>query len=275
MGFFASHRTSIIFGAAALCIASATPVFAQNTASIPDFQSGNAGWVVMNRDGLAPPPSGFGPTRADPAHPYVPNATFRIADVTSPNLKPWAAEAMRKSNEEVLAGKFPFTARSSCMPAGVPGFSLFVVEPVFFVQSPKEILIIYSGDQQVRRVWMNVPHRTNPKPTWYGDSVGHYEGDTLVVDTIGLNARTFLDNYRTPHTEKLHVIERYRLSTDGRVLENLILVEDPDTFNQPWSAIQRYRKVQQGPMDEQVCAENPTDTGLFDYSIPQAKQPDF
>jgi hypothetical protein len=65
------------------------------------------------------------------------------------------------------------------------------------------------------------------------------------------------------------------LSTDGRVLENLILVEDPDTFNQPWSAIQRYRKVQQGPMDEQVCAENPTDTGLFDYSIPQAKQPDF
>jgi hypothetical protein len=198
MGFFASHRTSIIFGAAALCIASAAPVFAQNTASIPDFQSGNAGWVVMNRDGLAPPPSGFGPTRADPAHPYVPNATFRIADVTSPNLKPWAAEAMRKSNEEVLAGKFPFTARSSCMPAGVPGFSLFVVEPVFFVQSPKEILIIYSGDQQVRRVWMNVLHRASPKPSWYGDSVGHYEGDTLVVDTIGLNARTFLDNYRTP-----------------------------------------------------------------------------
>ena len=274
MGCFASHRTTIIFGAAALCIAGTGQVFSQNTAPIPDFQSGNAGWIVMNRDGLASPPSGFGPTRADPAHPYVPNATFRIADVASPNLKPWAAEAMKKSNEEVLAGKYPFTARSSCMPAGVPGFSLFVVEPVFFVQSPKEVLITYSGDQQVRRVWMNVPHTANPKPSWYGESVGHYEGDTLVVDTIGLNDRTFLDNYRTPHTEKLHVVERYRLSNDGQVLEALIRVEDPDSFNQPWSAIQRYRKVK-GPMDEQVCAENTTDAGLFDYSIPQAKQPDF
>lgn len=275
-GFFARQRKRLLeCGAAALFIAVAMPAAAQNAAPAPDFQSGNAGWVVMNRDGLAPPPSGFGPTRADPAHPYIPNSTFRIADVTSPNLKPWAAEAMTKSNEEVLAGKFPFTARSSCMPAGVPGFSLFVVEPVFFVQSPKEILIVYSGDQQVRRVWLNVSHSANPKPSWYGESVGHYEGDTLVVDTIGLNTRTFLDNYRTPHSEKLHVIERYRLTNDGRVLENLIWVEDPDTFNQPWSATQRYRKVQQGPMDEQVCAENTRDTGLFGNNIPQADRPDF
>jgi hypothetical protein len=190
--------------------------------------------------------------------------------VKNPNLKPWAAEAMRKSNEEILAGKYPFTARSSCMPAGVPGFSLFVVEPVFFVQSPKEILIVYSGDQQVRRVSMNVPHSSNPKPSWYGESVGHYEGDTLVVDTIGLNAKTFVDNFRTPHTEKLHVVERYRLINDGRVLENLIWAEDPDTFNQPWSAIQRYRKVQEGPMDEQVCAENNNS-----ISTPQAAKSDF
>ena len=275
MVFFLLHRTSSVFGAAALCIASAAPVFAQNTASIPDLQSGNAGWVVANRDGLAAPPSGFGPTQADPAHPYRPNATFRIADVSSPNLKPWAAEAMKKSNEEVLAGKFPYTARSSCMPAGVPGFASYVVEPVFFVQSPKEVLMVYSGDQQVRRVWMDVPHTANPKPSWYGESVGHYEGDTLVVDTIGLNARTFLDNFRTPHTEKLHVIERYRLSNDGRTLENLFRVEDPDTFNEPWSAIQRYRKVQEGPMDEQVCAENTRDSGIFGNSAPQAKQLDF
>ena len=276
MILFKSHPVGMICsGTTALCISSAAAVFAQSPAVTPDFQSGNAGWVVMNRDGLAPPLSGFGPTRADPNHPYVPNATFRIADVTSPNLKPWAAAAMRKSNEEVLAGKYPFTARSSCMPAGVPGFSSFVVEPVFFVQSPKEVLMIYSGDQQVRRVWMNVPHTGQPKPSWYGESVGHYEGDTLVVDTIGLNTRTFLDNYRTPHTDRLHVVERYRLTNDGRVLENVIQVEDPETFNQPWSATQRYRKVQQGPMDEQVCAENITDVGLFGNNIPQAKRPDF
>lgn len=96
-----------------------------------------------------------------------------------------------------------------------------------------------------------------------------------MVDTIGLNARTFLDNYRTPHTEKLHVTERYRLSNDGQVLENVIRVDDPDTFNQPWSGIQRYRKVQQGPMEEQVCAENTTDAGLFGNNIPQATKLDF
>jgi hypothetical protein len=155
MAFFNSCRIgNLCSSAIALWATSVAAAFAQT--AVPDFQSGNTGWVVANRDGLAAPPSGFGPTRSDPAHPYRPNATFRIADVTNPNLKPWAAEAMRKSNEEVLAGKYPFTARSSCMPAGVPGFSSFVVEPVFFVQSPKEVLLIYSGDQQVRRVFMNV-----------------------------------------------------------------------------------------------------------------------
>jgi len=133
--------------------------------------------------------------------------------------------------------------------------------------------MVYSGDQQVRRIWMNVPHSQNPRPSWYGESVGHYEGDTLVVDTIGLNAKTFVDNYRTPHSEKLHVIERYRLTNNGQVLENLIWAEDPDTFNQPWSGIQRYRKEQRGPLDEQVCAEN--NAALFDYNIPRARTPDF
>ena len=275
---FASNRLKFIFCGAAACLFTAVPVTAQNAGvGAPDLQSGNTGWVAMNQD-LAPPPSGIGPTKSDPAHPYIPNGrgqqpTFRIADVNNPNLKPWAVEAMRKSNAEVLAGKIAFTARSSCMPAGVPGFSSFIVEPIFIIQSPKEILMVYSGDQQVRRVWMNVPHSQNPKPSWYGESVGHYEGDTLVVDTIGLNAKTFVDNYRTPHTEKLHVIERYRLINNGQVLENLIWAEDPDTFNQPWSGIQRYRKQQREPLDEQVCAEN--NAALFDYNIPQASRADF
>src|SRR5690348_2501680 len=127
MALTRSYRGNICFNAIALGLVSAAAAFAQSPAATPDFQSGNTAWVVANRDGLGDPPSGFGPTHSDPAHPYRPNATFRIADVTSPNLKPWAAEAMRKSNEEVLAGKYPYTARSSCMPAGVPGFSSFVV----------------------------------------------------------------------------------------------------------------------------------------------------
>src|SRR4051812_24522186 len=108
---------------------------------------------------------------------------------------------MKKANEEVMAGKTPYTARASCMPAGVPGFMLFVVEPVFFVQSAKQVLMVYSGDAQVRHIHLGVPHTEKPKPSWYGESVGRYEGDTLLVDTIGLDERTYIDNYRTPHTD--------------------------------------------------------------------------
>ena len=248
------------------------------SAAIPDFQSGEAGWIATLND-LGPPASGPGPVTFDKAHPYVPNnrgaqPTWRIADIGSPILKPWAAQQMRQANEKILAGGIAFTPRSSCMPAGVPGFSHFIVEPIYIVQSPKEVLMVYSGDQQVRRIHMNVPHSRNPKPSWYGESVGRYEnGDTLVVDTIGFNAKTFVDNYRTPHTEKLHVEERYRIVDGGRMLQVDIRIEDPDAFNSPWSGVQRYRRVEQGPLHEEVCAEN--NTGLFDYNIPQAGKPDF
>jgi hypothetical protein len=145
--------------------------------------------------------------------------TFRVADLSNPNLKPWAREVMKRENEKVLAGKIGYTARSSCRPAGVPGFMMFIVEPIFFVQSPKKVLMIHSGNEEVRHVYLDVPHSAKPKPSWYGESVGHYEDDTLVIDTIGMNDKTFVDNYRTPHTEKLHVVERWKMIDDGKMLE--------------------------------------------------------
>jgi len=245
-------------------------------ASVPDFSANQVGWIAINRDFVAVP-GGPSPVSNDPAHPYVLNGipgvqpTYRVADLGNPNLKPWAKERMKQANDDVLAGKIGYTARSSCMPAGVPGFMMFVINPVFFVQSPKEVLMIYSGDQQIRRVHLDVPHSENPKPSWYGESVGRYEGDTLVIDTIGMNDRTTIDNFRTPHTEKLHVVERWKLTDGGKVLEVNVSIEDPGTFYEPWSAIQRYRRVQE-PMLEEVCAENNTQ---FDYHTPVANKPDF
>jgi hypothetical protein len=122
-----------------------------------------------------------------------------------------------------------------------------------------------------------VPHSANPKPSWYGESVGHYEnGDTLVVDTIGQNDKTYVDNYRTPHTTHLHVVERFRLIDGGKTIEVNVHVEDPGAFTTPWNAIQRYRRTDGGAMDEMVCAENNTD--YFNYDVvplPQASRPDF
>jgi hypothetical protein len=250
---------------------------AQQNAPMPDFSSNQVGWIATNPDFIAVP-GGPGPTRSDPAHPYVPNnsgaqPTFRIADLGNPNLKPWAREAMKRENENVLAGKIAFTARSSCRPAGVPGFMMFIIEPIFFVQSPNKVLMIHSGNEEVRRIYLDVPHSANPKPSWYGESVGHYEGDTLVIDTIGMNDKTFIDNYRTPHTEKLHVVERWKMIDDGKMLEVDIKVDDPDTFNEPWSTIQRYRRAQPRQLGEEACAEN--NAHLFDYRIPVADKADF
>ena len=111
----------------------------------------------------------------------------------------------------------------------------------------------------------------------FGESIGHYEnGDTLVVDTIGLNTRTFVDSFRTPHTEQLHVVERFRIVDGGKALEVNVHVEDSGAFTMPWNAMQRYRRVEQGPMREAVCAEN--NAKFFNYEvepIPQSDKPDF
>jgi len=263
-----------------IAAATTAPAIAQQKAAPPDFSSNQVGWVGLNGGGpgFSAIPGHVPPVTNDPAHPFVPNGvgkqpTFRIADLTNPNLKPWVKAHMKKDTDEVLAGKIAFTARSSCMPAGVPGFMAFGGgNPVYFIQTPKQIWMIYSGDQQVRRVYLDVLHSENPKPSWYGESIGHYEGDTLVIDTIGQNDKTVVDPYRTPHTEKLHVVERWKMADDGQTMDVTFMVEDLDTFNEPWSGTRRYRRVQQ-PMLEEVCAEN--NQHLFDYHIPVANQPDF
>jgi hypothetical protein len=279
---FNSRRGLLAIGAftALIWTASDPRLAAQQGASIPDFSSNNAAWVFGLGDYIAIPgePS---PTRNDSAHPYVSNnefralgaqPTFRIADLSNPNIKPWAKQIMKQENDKALSGGMPYSARASCMPSGVPAFIMAAVEPIHFMQTSKQVTMIFSGDAQVRRVYLDVQHSTNLKPSWYGESVGHYEGDTLVVDTIGLNDKTFIDNYRTPHTAKLHVVERYKLIDDGKTLQVTFRVEDPDTFDKPWSAIAKLRRVQM-PMHEEACAEN--NQNLFDYHIPVANRSDF
>ena len=100
-----------------------------------------------------------------------------------------------------------------------------------------------------------------------------------MVDTIGLNDRTYVDNYRTPHTTQLHVVERFKLIDGGEGIEVTVRVEDPGAFTRPWNAVQRYRRDRRSaevPLHEMVCAENNGDhfnQGL--YPIPQADKPDF
>jgi hypothetical protein len=170
-----------------------------------------------------------------------------------------------------------------------------MTRPLYFVQGPKEVVMILTSFSDVRRVYLADKHSANVKTSWYGESIGHYEGDTLVVDTIGLDDRTLVDQFGTPHTKELHVIERYHLIDGGKTLEANVHVEDPGAFTMPWDAIQRYRLFEaaaakvpverlaqlatpaEGPLTEAICAENPNSffAGMPAMPIPQAVVPDF
>jgi hypothetical protein len=247
----------------------------------------NTGWVLDHAfgvDDLLPVPGGGpGPVGFDKAHPYIPNnfgaqSTYRVADLSNPILQDWLKPAMKKANDSVLAGKVPFRARERCWPVGVPGFDAYsLVEPFYFYERPNEIVVINQGGPEIRHVYMNVPHSKTVKPSWYGESVGHYEnGDTLVIDTIGQNDKTFTDNYRTPHTTQIHVVERWKLSADAKTVDVTVKVEDPGAFTTPWTGAQRWRRVEEAPILQVPCNENNDDHFNQDLvPLAQAVKPDF
>src|SRR5262245_52867722 len=250
----------------------------------PNFSAtGQTAWVGIGIGAFLPVEGSPKPVGQDPAHRYISNdeaavtggqPTQRISDIGNPNLKQWAKDIMKKDNDEVLAGKFAFTSRSSCKAAGVPGFDVILGGALFILQSPAEVTMIFSGNNEQRHIHLNASHPANLKHSWYGDSVGHYEGDTLVVDTVGLNDKTFIDNYRTPHSDKLHVTERWRMIEDGKKLEILLSIDDPDTFNQPFQELRQYDRVNR-TLAEDICSENNFNPFGIDYHTPMAEKADF
>lgn len=276
-------QRALVFAQGALpAIYPALPATVGTSPGIPALASAAGGWAKV-ADDFQPPLSGPGPVSFDKAHPYVPNnlrgtqAMVRIADLSNPILKPWAVARMKKANEDAAAGREAFEARASCQPGGVPGFLLMGrVNPLYFVQTPKEVLMMNEGGPEIRHVYLNAPHSANPKPSAYGESVGHYEGgDTLVVDTIGLSDNTFVDNYRTPHTTALHVVERFKWADRGKTLEVSVSVDDPGAFNMAWSARQTYHPSLPKPFLETICAENNRRIDASVSAIPRAERPDF
>ncbi|HMI95312.1 MAG TPA: hypothetical protein VK479_02295 [Micropepsaceae bacterium] len=296
-----AQRTGLTLAGVLLIASAAVPATSQVTP--PNLAPNpSVGWVALSGE-FMPPPTGAGPVMRDPAHPRVSNddyrasgaqPTFPMGDLSSPILQPWAREVLRKRNELVLSGKAAFPRQASCWPVGVPAFLLYPVQPVYFVQTPKEIVMTWQADHQIRHVYLTDKHSPRVKTSWYGESIGHYEGNMLVVDTIGLDARTAVDGFQTPHTEQLHVVERFHLIDGGKTLEVNLHVEDPGAFTTPWDAIQRYRRVEplvaenpdplnpvsstsaEGPMIEASCAENPNSLmGMASIPIPQTTKPDF
>ena len=266
----------------------------QGDAAIPDF---SGIWARVSFPGFGRPLAGAGPVINKKRTPNgvpsfagggplinqnrspngVPSAYGYVGDYTNPILKPHTAEIVKKHGEIELGGTHALNPRTECWPTGVP----LILEntTMQIIQQPDKITILYSETYEVRQVRMNQPHPAKAIPSWNGDSVGHYEDDTLVIDTVGVKDGPFaipdlyamVDLFGTPHTPALHVVERYRLldheaakaieehneednaavamvdngiardpDYKGKGLQLELSVEDEGVFTMPWSASMIY-----------------------------------
>jgi hypothetical protein len=279
------HRKTLFLRSAAMAAAlfSIGAASAQNApaAQVPDF----SGYFSQNTSVYLPPArGGVGPVGDHPNYPHQQPSPITgrevrewVGDYTNPNLKPHVAAEVKRMGDVELAGGFNLAAYQLCWPTGVP-LILTMRENMQVLQEKDMVTFIYQRDHLVRQVRLNVPHSPNPKSSWYGESVGHYEGDTLVVDTIAQNGKTRLDRYGSFSTPQVHVVERYHLADNGQTLQVDFTVDDPGSFNQPWNATQKFRRTR-GPFEEVVCAENNRDAeadGKGEYSnLPKDDTPDF
>lgn len=300
-----ASKTGLLKPAAAGCAAAIVCAStAYGASSIPDF-SGRWGRNAFDLEAL---PSGLKPIAnlqrlpSGTGDPQMP-----IADYDNPLLKPGAQEIVKKRSQQAARGEVFPDPSNQCAPYPPP-FIFGMQLGVQLFQHEDEITFLYNQDSQVRHVRLNGAHPAKPTPSWKGDSVGHYEGNTLVIDTVGIKTGrvdAVADRYGMPFSENLHVVERYRLidataardaqerheKSNGRVggpagampvdaaygkgLQLALTIEDPLYLTAPLSATVTYRRAAL-PWQETVCAEN-----TFEYysgkhtAIPTAAKPDF
>ncbi len=240
----------IILGLAVLCMS--VPSYGGEATPVPDF---NGFWDRS---------SGFQP-------PYMSENDEVIGGLDSPILKPWAAEIVIERRHGQATGRIFPNPNTACWPEGIP--SIFSVSEMQILQRPDAITIIYRDDQQARHIYLNEAHPNPLARSWYGHSVGHFEGNTLVVDTFGFHNRVeaMIDHDGTPVSDGLHVVERYQMLNDGKRLHLDFTVDDPNTFKKPWSMTMEY-DAREGHLAEYRCAENNRD---WPELAPIAETPDF
>jgi hypothetical protein len=199
-------------------------------------------------------------------------AVYWEGDHTNPMLQPWTAEIVARNAELNRQDDPPFSAQQGCRPHGVP-YVLQLNDTVQFLQTPETIVFLHSREMRWRIVHMNVGHPDDLTPDYYGHSVGHWEGNTLVIDTIGLNDKTWTDRFGTPHTDKIHVVQHFTVRSADEIHVEFTVV-DPGAFTMPWTGIKGYRRG--GTYLEQVCAENNRNPITnAEYPIPHDDTPDF
>jgi hypothetical protein len=239
----------------AVLVASAL-LLAPAPAAAQDTQS------VLTGGGVENQPAPKGPTpRAKDGKPdlsgvWGPDRRF-IYDITSAlkpgetlPIQPWAAEVTKKH----LSKDDP---EANCLPTGVPRIAPY---PWKIVQTPTLVVFLFEGNiHSYRQIFLDGrAHPKDPDPTWYGDSIAHWDGDTLVVDSIGFNDKFWFDFAGHPHTEKLHITERYR-RTDMGHLESEVTIDDPGAYTKSFTMFGHFPLQTNTEIMEYICNENNQD----------------
>jgi hypothetical protein len=247
------RRVSLFFAAFTAVLLASALTFAQ----APAAQGRGGGG--RGRGGVPDAPTGPVPRTAD-GHPdltgnWQPNAIGQNVDmiragVEVPMLP--AAKAIYDQRKAALGREDP---EARCLPPGVPRMTT-TPYPWRFIQTPKEIVVLYEGGAHIwRDIWMDGrPHNPQAEETWLGDSIGHWEGDTLVVETVGQNDITWIDAAGIPHSKDMKVTERIT-RTDLGHMEIVNIVDDPKTFSRTWS-FTTHPTMLKGELIEYICQEN-------------------
>ena len=172
----------------------------------------------------------------------------------APPLRPEVIALMEKRAADAKAGRPYAGLQSKCLPSGFPQMMFGSGLPHQTLESPGQVTILVEELSFFRIIRLNTKHLPDPDPSFMGDSVGHWEGDTLVVDTIGLTDRTQLPG-GIPHSEELHVIERFHRTSKDRI-ELQMTFDDPKTFTRPWTTVTHLNIEHNRRISEYYCENN-------------------
>jgi len=200
---------------------------------------------------------GVGGTGVDPSAPANP-ASQQVITEPAPYKPDAAARVLESFNKRGIDDP-----AGLCLPLGVPRLALVGLFPLQIVQTPTQVVILHEYMSVFRVIPLNAEHRTDVGATYMGDSVGHWEGDTLVVDVTNFNDKGWLTGTGTFHSDALHVTERFtRIDKDQ--IDWVITMEDPNVLTKPWTVKTTLMLREGTRLQEYVCAENNVETAHYE-----------